>query len=101
MPAFELQIQKAAKRGDLVSVNHRTAAFLETYFDMLFALNRKTHPGEKRLIQLCKEQCELLPDSFEENLNRLFSHLFSRPEAVADDIRTILLALAGISEKNF
>lgn len=97
MPAYELQIAKAAKRGDLVSINHRTAAFLETYFDMLFAINRKTHPGEKRLMQLCTEQCEILPENFEQNLNRLFSHLFSQPEAVMDDIRAILQELSKIN----
>ncbi len=97
MPAYTLQIQKAAQRGDLVSINHRTAAFLETYFDMLFALNRKTHPGEKRLMQLCREQCEILPDSFEENLHRLFSHMFTDPEAVTEDIRRILDTLSKIA----
>jgi hypothetical protein len=96
MPAYELQIKKAANRGDLVSVNHRTAAFLETYFDMIFALNRKTHPGEKRLMQLCREQCEILPENFEENLNSLFSHLFRNPEAAQKDIDAILVALAKI-----
>ena len=65
MPAYDHQISKAARRGDLVSVNHRTAAFLETYFDVLFALNGKTHPGEKRLVQLCKEDCPVLPECFE------------------------------------
>ena len=96
MPAYELQIKKAANRGDLVSVNHRTAAFLETYFDMIFALNRKTHPGEKRLMQLCREQCEILPENFEENLNSLFPHLFGNPEAAQKDIDAILVALAKI-----
>lgn len=96
MPAYELQIQKAVKRGDLVSVNHRTAAFLEAYFDYLFALNRQTHPGEKRLIQLAKELCPSLPERFEENLNVLFAHMFTKPESVPEDLVRILAALAAI-----
>jgi hypothetical protein len=63
---------------------------------MIFALNRKTHPGEKRLMQLCREQCEILPENFEENLNSLFSHLFRNPEAAQKDIDAILVALAKI-----
>ncbi len=96
MPAYEMQIRKAAQRGDWVSVNHRTAAFLETYFDVLFALNRKTHPGEKRLVQLCREQCPVLPENFEENLDLLFSHMFSASETLAEDLNRILDALAKI-----
>lgn len=94
MPAYELQIRKAVMRGDLVSVNHRVSAFLESYFDLLFALNEQTHPGEKRLIQLCREICPLLPEHFEENLNALFSHMFTAPEKAAGDISRILDALA-------
>lgn len=96
MPAYELQIQKAVKRGDLVSVNHRVSAFFESYFDLLFALNRQTHPGEKRLIKLCRERCAQLPENFEENLNTLFSHLFTQTELVPADIGRILDALAKI-----
>ena len=96
MPAYEQQIQKAVKRGDLVSVNHRVSAFLESYFDLLFALNRQTHPGEKRLVKLCRESCSLLPENFEENLNILFSHLFTQTELVPADIGRILDALAKI-----
>ena len=96
MPAYEQQIKKAVKRGDLVSVNHRVSAFLESYFDLLFALNRQTHPGEKRLVKLCRESCSLLPENFEENLNILFSHLFTQTEQVPADIGRILDALAKI-----
>ena len=96
MPAYALQIQKAVKRRDLVSVNHRTAAFLEAYFDFLFALNRQTHPGEKRLMQLAKAQCAVLPERFEENLNALFAHMFTKPDAVPEDLERILEALAKI-----
>ena len=93
LPAYELQINKAVKRGDLISVNHRTAAFLETYFDILFALNRQTHPGEKRMVQFCLERCEILPKNFEKNLNTLFADLFSQPESVAADLDRILAEL--------
>ena len=96
MPAYELQINKAVIRGDLVSVNHRVSAFMESYFDLLFALNEKTHPGEKRLMQLCRESCTVLPACFEENVNALFSHMFTQPEVVAQDLDRILIELSKI-----
>lgn len=96
MPAYELQIKKAATRGDLVSINHRTAAFLETYFDILFARNGQTHPGEKRLMQLCKERCAILPARFEENLEDLFSHMFTAPALLSADLDRILQELGKI-----
>lgn len=96
MPAYDSQIAKAVKRGDMVSINHRTAAFLEAYFDLLFALNEQTHPGEKRLMQLCLENCPLLPKDFEENLRLLFSHLFTQPQLVEQDLKRMLTELAKI-----
>lgn len=93
MPAYRLQIQKAAKRGDWVSVNHRVTAFLETYFDILFALNRKTHPGEKRLVSLCMEYCDILPEDFEESIQALFCHMFADPEILIRDLNVILAKL--------
>lgn len=77
LPSYDMQIRKAAGRGDTVSINHRTAEFLASYFNVIFALNNLTHPGEKRLVQLCKERCKVLPNNFEENLNELFSEMFS------------------------
>ena len=96
MPAYETQIMKAVKRGDIVSMNHRTAAFLQSYFDILFALNEQTHPGEKRLIQLCRQNCAILPDNFEENIGQLLSDLFTRPENTADHLRAIIGELEKI-----
>jgi len=96
LPAYETQLVKAVKRRDLVSVNHRAAAFLEAYFDFLFALNGQTHPGEKRLVPLCRERCEILPARFEENLNQLLLDLFQVPDRVPEDIHTILAELERI-----
>lgn len=66
------QIEKAIKRGDENSVNHRIAAFMASYFDVLFAKNKILHPGEKRLVQFAKNNCKALPEMFEENINKLF-----------------------------
>lgn len=96
MPAFDGQIAKAVRRGDQVSINHRVTEFLASYFDLLFALNRRTHPGEKRLIALCKAQCPVLPERFEENLNALFDHMGGQIQLIPDDIRRILEALERI-----
>ena len=61
IPSYLHQIQKATGRNDLVSVNHRVAALLASYFDVLFALNRLPNPGEKRVLQVASERCAKVP----------------------------------------
>ncbi len=61
IPSYLHQIEKAIKRNDLVSVNHRVAALLASYFDVLFALNRLPNPGEKQLLAKAAAQCEKTP----------------------------------------
>ena len=96
MPAYSFQLKKANDRNDRVSVVHRTAAFLESYFDVLFALNKQTHPGEKRLIELCVQNCELLPERFEENLNRLFDDMLTHSDKLTEDLNDIVLELKSV-----
>ncbi len=67
------QIEKAVKRDDIVSINHRISAFLASYFDVIFTVNELLHSGEKRLIQYAKNNCKILPDDFEENINKLLT----------------------------
>ena len=76
LPSFDTQIKKAEHRGDLVSVNHRITEFLASYFDIIFALNEMTHPGEKRMQSICSKECRVLPYHFDENLDRLFAGMF-------------------------
>jgi hypothetical protein len=59
--SFLHQIGCAIERDDAVSVQHRTAALLASYFDVLFALNRVHHPGEKRLVAIAQAECRFLP----------------------------------------
>lgn len=93
MPAYEGQIAKAVKRSDLVSINHRMTEFLASYFDVIFAYNELTHPGEKRLIALCEKQCKRLPANFRGNLEQVFYDMYSRPESISKDIDKIVSEL--------
>ena len=65
---------------------------------MIFALNRLTHPGEKRLVSLCRAQCAVLPEDFEENIANLFGDLFTHPERVDGDLSRMVEALAPLTE---
>lgn len=93
LPSYDAQIKKAASRQDMVSINHRTAAFLESYFDIIFALNRLTHPGEKRMVQYAKERAAILPANFEENLNKLLENLFTHSDKALEALSEITAEL--------
>ena len=59
--------------------NHRSSEFFASYFDLLFALNEQTHPGEKRMLEFAKTNCSLLPRHFEENIQTYFQKLYTDP----------------------
>lgn len=59
------QLSAAVRRADAVSVQHRSAAMLASYFDALFAVNRVPHPGEKRVVERARQLCDRLPVTFE------------------------------------
>lgn len=96
LPSYDVQIKKAFARKDMVSVNHRAAAFLESYFDIIFAMNKLTHPGEKRMIQYAKEQAEILPTAFEENLDKLFQNLFVDSEKAVQTFGEMIAELEEV-----
>lgn len=91
-----MQIKKAMIRKDWVSVDHRTAAFLESYFDIIFARNKLTHPGEKRMVRYAKEHAGILPINFEENLNCLLQNLFTDADKVSQTLTAIISAAESI-----
>lgn len=69
--SFFEQLEKAIKRKDIISVNHRITAILSSYFDILFALNKELHPGEKKLIKYTYKLCKLIPENFEKDIKNI------------------------------
>ncbi|MCK4446531.1 MAG: DUF4037 domain-containing protein [Candidatus Marinimicrobia bacterium] len=61
IPSYRNQVKKAIERDDFISVNHRIAALLASYFDILFAINHLTNPGEKKILSYALERCTKLP----------------------------------------
>ena len=84
--SYYQQIEKAIQRNDNVSVNHRISAFLASYFDIIFAMNKLLHPGEKRLIKYCEANCSILPENFEENINNLLCGQNQNILSILDDM---------------
>jgi len=71
MPAYYNQIEKALKRNDFISVNHRIAAFLASYFDIIFAINEISHPGEKKLLKIIRDNNLKIPKEMYKNIESI------------------------------
>ncbi|MCB1885424.1 MAG: DUF4037 domain-containing protein [Geminicoccaceae bacterium] len=71
--SWRRQLELALLRDDPVAVNHRAAAFLASWFDLLFALNREPHPGEKRLLRHARTLCAVRPQDMDETVRRFLA----------------------------
>ena len=72
LAAHPEQLHLAVERDDLVCVLHRVDEVLASYFDILFALNRTLHPGEKRQLAYA-EALELKPKGMSEDVRNLLT----------------------------
>ncbi len=71
IPSYYNQIKKAIARNDHVSINHRVAALLASYFDILFALNEIPNPGEKKIINFVLGNCSKIPKTMKKNVEEI------------------------------
>ena len=103
LSSFLHQIEIALIRRDLPSINHRIAALLASYFDILFAVNRVFHPGEKRLLAYALAKCPKRPPQIEVQVNALLNsiaetsqHLLLQKANELLDGLDVLLAAEGL-----
>lgn len=95
-PSYRTQLLKAAKRRDWVSLNHRAAALLASYFDILFALNRLPHLGEKRLIECVEKDCAKRPAGFSAQVERLLVACATAPDEVSSAVDALCDSLEAL-----
>ena len=93
--SFFEQLEKAIKRKDIVSVNHRVSAILTSYFDILFALNKELHPGEKKLIKYVYKLCKLIPENFEDDIKNIIAgglneNILNRVNSLIKNLKNII-----------
>jgi len=89
--SYKNQIIKALKRNDFISFNHRVAALLASYFDVVFALNEQPHPGEKRILETVKKTCSKIPQAMEETVTALTLNApFKNPETTVKAVDDLL-----------
>jgi hypothetical protein len=88
------QVYKAVKRHDLVFVHDQLKGILDSYFDILFALNHEPHPGSKRLLtyaeKLEHKPTSMLKDVKEVLLERSPEKLYDAVERLLDGLETLL-----------
>ena len=95
--AYLGQLRKAQARGDLLFAQHRRYSVQMVYFNMLFALNRRYHPGEKRLLAHA-ERCPIIPDRHVERWERAARLPIDDP-AVADVLQEFADDICRLAEE--
>lgn len=99
LSSYVHQIGLALARSDQVGVNHRITALLASYFDILFAVNRLPHPGEKRLLAHVSASCPKRPPGFQTQVHELLlatptggTELLARVHELLDGLDALLVA---------
>lgn len=100
LSSYMQQLEVALERRDHQSVNHRVAELLAGYFDILFAVNRQPHPGEKRLVAYAETLCPLRPLALAQQVEAVVAavapagqpELLAHAHALVDSLDELLLA---------
>jgi predicted nucleotidyltransferase len=87
------QLERAVAHADLVSLNHRTAALLASYFDILLAVNRLPHPGEKRLVEFAAQRCAKLPEGMSQQVGELIRAVAQGDRRVIEQAKALVAGL--------
>lgn len=101
MAAHPKELYKAALRDDVVTLHHRIEDLIKSYFDVLFALNREFHPGEKRLL-VYAEKLERQPENMSRDMKEVLlernpEKLNQAVERLVDNLEILLKTRGKLS----
>jgi predicted nucleotidyltransferase len=99
IPSYYHQIQKAIQRKDAISINHRIAALLASYFDIIFALNSLPNPGEKRILEIAAKQCKLIPKDMYKDVSEVLMAAAQDNGNLLDRVSRLIDRLDEVLEK--
>lgn len=96
--SYRHQVALAVERNDPVSVNHRIAALLVSVFDIVFALTRTLHPGEKRQLAWIAALGDRVPASVDHHIREVLTAacdptghaIMPAVDALCDDIKRMI-----------
>ncbi|ULH14015.1 DUF4037 domain-containing protein (plasmid) [Deinococcus sp. KNUC1210] len=95
--SFSAQVLLGVQRHDLVIVNGVLAKVLDSYFDVLYALNRAYHPGNKRLLTLAAD-LPMVPTGFVAGIERLLSFTSATLDDVPSALEAVVRPLLALVE---
>lgn len=96
LETYLVQLRGAQARGDLLYVQHRRYTVQTVFFNLLFALNRRYHPGEKRLLAHAAG-CEIRPPALERRWNEV-ARMPADDPTLAPALQSLSDELCGLAE---
>lgn len=66
---------------------------LGSVFEILFAVNRQTHPGEKRLLAHARAVCPVRPPGFEDKVEMILTPVAGDSDLLLEFIDTLVAAI--------
>jgi hypothetical protein len=92
------QLRTGQQRGDLLYAQQIRTKLQNVYFDLLFAVNRRYHPGEKRLL-VYAERCPLRPPDSADRWDRVARLPADAPE-LAEELGTLAAELCALAAEH-
>ncbi len=88
MPSLYNQVKKAVDRNDLHSINHRLSEYFAIYHDILFAINKEYHKGEKRLLKLT-ESFKHKPKNQKSLIANIYYNAYQNPKVMVKHLKAL------------
>lgn len=97
LAAHPAQLAQAVIRNDAFCIHQLIHVILDSYFDILFALNRQLHPGAKRLLAYA-EELEHQPKEMREDVTDILSD--GNSVQITSKVDRLIDRLAALLEKH-